>query len=158
MSLVNFMKNASGQLVAMFKDGKSFTLLERQIGRLAAGSTPAASGAYKNLVTMYLNKGSYLAGGTIDFVPIGFTGTRLVAAISLNNAGLDTGNENNIVSVGAAGFISSDDNMYSIGERFLKITADATPVYLVGRVDYTVLGTSAFSTNTVMQIIKIGDQ
>jgi hypothetical protein len=119
---------------------------------------PAASGSYANLCSFTLGAGDWVVEGTGIFATSGTTMTGALAAISTSSAALDA-------SALASGGVNSQpvtsnsytDNvgvMLPTGRRRISVSGDTT-IYLVGRMNYSVLGSAVWSSNSVIKAWRV---
>jgi hypothetical protein len=120
--------------------------------------SPAASGSYANLCSFTLGAGDWVVEGTGIFATSGTTMTGALAAISTSSAALDA-------SALASGGVNSQpvtsnsytDNvgvMLPTGRRRISVSGDTT-IYLVGRMNYSVLGSAVWSSNSVIKAWRV---
>jgi hypothetical protein len=115
------------------------------VGELPAISSvtaiaPGASGAYKSVTSITVNKGIYLVFAKLDFElsATGITGLSAIGGgISTQTNALDTNQQR--VLMGTSVATNAD---LTVSPRYFSVSSDNTSFYLVSRIDYSSLGTA----------------
>jgi hypothetical protein len=114
----------------------------------ASAVTPGASAAYKTVTSITLQPGIYWIRGTVDFSNISSTGGNYFETSLATTA--DT--RGSIESRNMFGFLGSGS--YFLTPQYVTVTS-ATTYHLIMRFDYTLLGTSTYTTNSIIRAVRI---
>lgn len=140
--------NVTGNPVAAGDVGESFNI------QPVSGVTPGSSTAYVTIVQKTLQPGVYMLAGSAYLNVNSATGLlRMVSAISTNPTSVDAGGVTTQYSWTSSP-TSNEDISISSAIRFVTIGV-ATTYYLLGRIDYSTLGTASWSTTSQLSILRI---
>lgn len=118
----------------------------------AANVTPGSTTVYVNVTSKTLTSGVWAVSGSVYLnsgTAVGLT--LLIGGISLTSAAIDASPS----WIGALSSLGSNNaSSVSTPVRFFNFSTSTT-VYLVGRIDYSSLGTAVFSTASTLNYVRI---